>query len=130
MENVFLEAIKQKVRFATGRGLCSTEDLFDLPLKKLDAMAVQLDGEVGERKTFLANPDAKVSSEQKLLALQLEVLKAVIEIKQADNAAALAASKKRAQKQFLEGLKEKKQLAQMEDLSIEDIDKQLAELDA
>lgn len=130
MSNVFLTATKIKLRFPSGRGQLATEDLWDLSLKKLDEMAVAIDASVGERKTFLANPDTQVTLEQAEQSLRLEVLKEVIKTKQDENSAALAASKKRAHKEFLKSLKEKKQLAQMEDLSIEDIDKQLAELEA
>jgi hypothetical protein len=126
----FVAATKTKLRFAAA-GHISAEDLWDLPLNKLDEMAIEIDGELsGSRKSFLANPDRRVTIAQQQDALRLEVLKLVIETKQAENAAKREAADKRARKEFLERLLEKKKIDQLESLSAEDIEKELASIEA
>jgi hypothetical protein len=60
--------------------------------------------------------------------LRLEIVKFVIDTKQTENKAAVAASLNRRQREFLLGLKEKRQIDAMESLTIEEIDAQLAAL--
>lgn len=125
VNNVFIEASKRKLRFSANGMLCA-EDLWDLPLTKLDTMAVDIDTELGKsRKSFLANPDTPKNVEDEL---RLEVLKVVIEMKQAENSAKLTAAKLKARKEFLERLLEQKRINQLESLPIEEIEKQLTEL--
>jgi siroheme synthase (precorrin-2 oxidase/ferrochelatase) len=126
----FVEATKTKLRFSVN-GQLSVEDLWDLPLNKLDEMAVAIDAEQsGSRKSFLANPDRKVTIAQQQDALRLEVLKQVIETKQAENTAKREAADKRQRKEFLQRLLDKKKIDQLESLSAEDIEKELAAMEA
>lgn len=125
----FVEATKTKLRFY-GAGQLAAEDLWDLPLNKLNEMAVELDGILaGPRKSFLPETDKKQNPEQKQQALRLEVLKLIIEIKLAEQAAKRADSVKSARRQFLQGLLEKKRIDQLESLSAEEIEKELAALE-
>lgn len=131
MDNThFAIAAKNKLRFSTSRGQLSTEDLYDLSLKDLDRLAVAIDAEIGtDRKTFLANADSTPASKSRVEnELRLEILKAVIEDKQADNAAKRAAAEKKSRVEFLKNLREKKEIDKLETLSIEEIDAQLAAL--
>ncbi len=126
----FVEATKNKLRFST-KGEIATEDLWDLPLVKLDEMAITIDNELtGTRKSFLANPDRQETLTQKNNELRLAVLKLIIDTKQAINSAKREASEKKARKDFLERLLEKKKIDQLESLSAEDIEKELAALEA
>lgn len=126
----FVEASKNKLRFSAN-GQLSVEDLWDLPLTKLDEMAIDIDSELtGSRKSFLANPDRRVTIAQQQDALRLEVLKQVIETKQAENSAKREAADKRARKEFLQRLLEKKKIDQLESLSAEDIEKELEAIEA
>lgn len=129
--NTFLAATKCKLRFAL-RGQLSTEDLWDLSLKDLDTLAVAADAAVTQSggKTFLANPDRRITADRAEQTLRLEVLKAVIETKQAENADKVAKTALRARREFLEGLLQKKQIDQLEGLSVEEIQAQLAALNA
>ncbi len=125
----FIAATKAKLRFAIN-GHIAIEDLWDLPLSKLDEMAVAIDSELSKtRKSFLENPDRKAAATQEEDALRLEVLKLVIETKQNENKAKREASAKRARREFLERIREKREIDQLESLSIEDIDRELAALD-
>lgn len=127
--NVFLEATKRKLRFITPNGHLSTEDLWDLPLTKLDEMAVTIDESlVGDRKSFRRNPDRKVTAQQAENRLRLDVLTEVIQAKEEDNARKVAAADKRARIEFLERLRDKKAMEQLEAKDLAEIEKELAEL--
>ena len=127
--SVFFTAAKQKLRFNSSNGHLQAEDLWDLPLKKLDEMAVAIDATLGKtRKSFLENPDPKSSAVQVADELRMEVLKAVIADKQDENKAKREAADKSARRESLKGLLEKKKIDQLESLSAEDIEKELAAL--
>lgn len=129
----FVLASRMKLRFPTSRGHLQVDDLWDLSLKDLDAMAVATDAAIENTggKTFLENPDTRrPSTERTTRTVALDVLKLVIEIKQAENKERLAKSALNARRQFLMGLKEKKQIDALESLSVEEIDAQLTALGA
>lgn len=129
MENLFIQASKLQLRFSSSKGLLSTEDLWTLSLRDLDKMAVKIHSTVSSgSSSFLKNPNRNETAEHKEQKLRLEILKAVIDIKQNENEAKLEKSKTEAQKTFLKDLLQKKKLEEMESLSTEDIEKQLAAL--
>lgn len=131
MSDSFIAASRGKLRFESGRGLLTVEDLWDLNLKSLDGIAVAVDEQLTPRsKSFLENPDKKADQEQALNELRLEILKTVIEVKQTENKAARAAADKAKQLEFLKGLREKKQIAALEGLALEDIDAQIAAIES
>lgn len=126
----FKDATKRKLRFNIGQGHASTEDLWDMTLKSLDEAAVAIDTELGKtRKSFLDNPDRVATAAKADNELRLEVLKGVIETKQADNAAKRSAADKAARKAFLLNIQQKKRIDQLESFSMEDIEKELKALD-
>lgn len=128
--NHFLAASRCQLRFATTRGLITTEDLWQLSLKNLDAIAVSVDGELSKtsRKSFLENPDPKVDAAAKENELRMEILKEIISIRQEENKASLAESVRVRQKAFLKDLLEKKKIGAMESKTIEEIEAELAAL--
>lgn len=127
--NLFIQAAKSKLRFNTNKGQLTTEDLFDLSLKSLDTVGQVIISELKPGSTsLLENPDPRVSAATAENELRLEIIKFVIETKQTENKAAVAASLNRRQREFLEGLKEKRQIDAMESLTLEEIDAQLAAL--
>lgn len=127
--NVFKEAARRKLRFNTGTGLITSEDLWDLPLVKLDAMAVKLDeGQASGSKSFRRNPDRKINTQQLEDRLRIQVIAEVIASKEDENEAKATAADKKARTEFLERLLEKKRLDQLEGLSTEEIEKELAAL--
>jgi hypothetical protein len=125
--DLFIIATRKKFRFDSTKGGLTSEDLFDLNLTALDTIAVSLDEKIQKlgRKSFVQKKVASTSD----LETQLEIVKYVIETKQAEDEARKTREKNAAQRQFLTGLKEKKQMAALESLSLEDIDKQLASLE-
>ena len=123
---MLVAAAKKKFRFNSGKGLCTVEDLFDLPLTTLDIIAVALDEEVQKagRKSFIATKSASTTE----ASTKLEILKLVIEDKQAAAEAAKVRAEKASQKSFLTSLLEKKKMEPSEGLSLDDIKAQLANL--
>lgn len=126
---LFVAASRCKLRIPTTKGPLAVEDLWDLSLKSLDEIAVKLDAKIQpSRKSFLDNPDPKKDAQAEADMLALEIIKVIIGIKQEENKAAREASSKAAQIAFLRGLKEKKRMEALEGLSMEEIDKQITEL--
>lgn len=80
MEN-FKLASQQKVRFQTNRGSLSTEQLWDLSLTELDALAVSLEAQHKEsgKKSFLTKSSAKDKTAKLRFDVVLEVLTTKVE---------------------------------------------------
>ena len=82
--NIFEYAAKNKLRFATERGLLTAEDLFDIKLSNqagpsLDKIAISLDEELSKtEKSFVK----KVTPQNKELQIKLDIVKHVISVKQ------------------------------------------------
>lgn len=129
-DQLFLAASRRQLRFATTRGHLTVEDLWSLTLKQLDTLAVSIDEQVkpGGRKTFLENPDAKASEADADNKLRLDILTTIIGIKQDENKTAHAETAKRRQKEFLKDLLERKKIGEMEAMTTEQIEAQLAAL--
>lgn len=124
--NLFVTAAIKKYRFDTSRGQALTEDLFELNLESLDKIAVNLDEQIQKagKKSFIGKRlDSTGELENKL-----EIVKFVIEYKQEKAEAAKNRAAKAEQKAFLLDLKRRKEVAALENLSTEEIDKQLAAL--
>ncbi len=140
MTNLIEQGIKSRLRFAF-RGSLSVEDVYQLPLidparnKKnvdpatfmdLEALALSLHNQIQE--TSAISFVAKKTVEADLLTLRFDIVKHIIEVKLAEEAAAKASADKNAKKQVLLGLLEQKKTEQMGTLTIEQIQAQLAEL--
>lgn len=126
INSLFIEAARKKVRFGTTRGQLSVEDLWDLSLDTLDTIAIQLSELVAKaaRKSFITDaPKADAD-----LTLQFDLVKHVIDVRLAENKAAKIAADQRAQVEFLKGLLQRKQLAELESMTPEAIKLKLAEL--
>lgn len=129
MENKFAKAANSKLRFSTNKGLLATEDLYDLSLKSLDTLGQAIIAELQPVcSSLLENPDLRVTTATAANELRLEIVKFVISAKETENKAACLAGTTRRQREFLQGLKEKRQIDAMESLTIEEIDAQLAAL--
>lgn len=128
ISNPFLQATKQNLRFATSRGFLTTEDLWALSLRDLDSLALHVDAQINAapKKSFITET-VKADSED---VLRLEILKAVIADKIADRDAAKIRADKRARQTFLKDLIEKKKADELGNLSLDDLQKQLAEASA
>jgi hypothetical protein len=125
--DMFILATRKKFRFESTKGSLTVEDVFDLNLTALDKIAVALDDKIQQlgRKTFIDKRPASSTD----LETQLEIIKYVIETKQKEDEERKLKQVKAEQKEFLKTLREKKQLAQLEGMSLEEIEKQLASLE-
>jgi len=101
MEN-FKLASQQKLRFQTNKGLLSPEQLWDLSLEDLDALAVSLETEHKEsgKKSFLVKTSAKDKTAKLRFDVVLDVLNTKVEAEQA----ALAERERKANNEKIIGI--------------------------
>lgn len=127
MSTLLFTASKKKYRFASNKGALTVEDLFDMSLPALDAIAINIDEQISKlgRKSFVNKATATNTD----LSNQLEIVKMVIEHKQAEDEARKTRAAKEASRAFLGELKKKKELEQLEGMSMEEIQKQLDALE-
>lgn len=78
-KNIFEQASKQKLRFASSRGQITTEDLWDLSLEDLDTIAKTLNKQVKEssEESFIK----KQTTADRKATLKLEVVVSIINTK-------------------------------------------------
>lgn len=126
MTNLFEQASRLKLRFDTTKGLLTTEDLWDLPLKavrkeaNLDDLAKALYKEVKEAEEPSFVEDKSPASEK--LDLMFELVKYIINVKKAEEAARKQeAAKAESRQEILELIHEKKKEAR-KNLSIEELE--------
>lgn len=131
MDNIFEKASRLKIRFSTARGLLSTEDLWRLPLTgtvSLDSIAIDLDQQIkATATTSFVNTEKKPDVE---LQVAFEIVKHVIKVRQTENEARNNAALRRARKQRLLEVLEDKQNKALSDKSVEDLQREIAEIDA
>ena len=125
VENIFEYATRNKVRFSF-RGLISVEDLWDLSLTNLDAIYKDLkkQSKQSEEESLL---NIK-TQEDELLNVQIEIVKYIVSVKLAEKEAREKASAKKAQKQKIMSIIAAKQDEELQNSSIDDLQKMLDEL--
>jgi len=128
--DLFTEAVKTGVSFSTERGQLLPQQVWQLPLTgnngfNLDTISRSLLKKVRsvEEKSLVTEVKVDTTDE-----LRLEILKFIIKDKQEDQEASKLALANKQKKQQLLALKANKQTEALNNLSEEDIDKQLAEL--
>lgn len=123
---MYKEASKMKLRFATVKGNLSVEDLWDLSLTTLDKLAVAIDEQISKnpKKSFISEstPEDKVSK------LKLDILKDIISTKLEEKAKKDSEKQKISERNKLLEILAKKEEASLENLSIEELKKKIAEL--
>lgn len=133
--NIYKDATKKHIRFNVGRLTNLTvEDVWNLPLTgnggtNLDALAIALNDQLKDDapKSFVG--DTRVSATAKDAQLKFDIVLDIIKTKQDEIKQATEAAVKSATIQQLRELKAKKNLEKFNDMSIEEIDEQLAELE-
>jgi hypothetical protein len=129
MNDLFLAASRRQLRFTTSRGHITTEDLWSLSLQSLNSIGQFVIANLKPgTESLLENPDERATQAEEDEKLRLEIIKAVIKIKQDENKAKLAESTKASQRQFIKELLEKKKIGAMESMSEEELQAQLAAL--
>ena len=133
MENLFLQATREKFRFQSNKGDLSVEQLWDLPLTSrtgfdLDtvAKAVNADLKASNEESFVnVNNNPAVSR----LQAKLEVVKAIIEVKLAQAEATKKRAEKAAERQRLMEVLHSKKDQELQGLSVEEIERRLSQLE-
>ena len=133
MDNLFLQATREKFRFESPKGDLSVEQLWDLPLTSrtgfdLDtvAKAVNADLKASNEESFVnVNNNPAVSR----LQAKLEVVKAIIEVKLAQVEATKKRAEKAAERQRLMEVLHSKKDQELQGLSVEEIERRLSQLE-
>lgn len=122
---LFETATRNKMRFPF-RGMISVEDLWDLSLTNLDSVFKTLNAEAKkpEEESLLETK----SKENEELSNKIEIVKYIVNIKLEEKKTRENARKNAEMKQRLLEIKAKRQDAALENMSDEDLDKMLAEL--
>jgi hypothetical protein len=126
MEN-YKEVIRKKTRFTTAKGQLSVEQLWDLSINDLDALAVSLDDsyEKSKGKSFVQKRTVK----DKELKLQLDVVLDILNTKvEESELAKLKAERKEHNQKILKLIEDKKDKA-LEGKSIKELTAMLEEED-
>ena len=122
---MFEKATKNHLRFKVDNGVVSAEDLWDLTLTKLDVIAKALRKELREEDdSFIDN-----SKSNELLELKFEVVKRVIAVKLEEREALAQKRSNAAKKQKLLQIIEEKKTGALHEMTVEDLEKELAILD-
>lgn len=82
--DIYKDAAKAKLRVSTNKGLLSSEQLFELSIEELDALAVQLDEAYKEsgKKSFLEKKSVKDKGVKLAFDVVFDVLQTKIEEKE------------------------------------------------
>ena len=126
---MYLQAARLKLRFPSGKGELSVEDLFDLPLSSSNRASLDDTTKEVNRQLKEAGEESFVTTTTKVnsvLQLKLDILKDVISIKLAENLAATFAKKNAEQRKLIMSLIEQKKQGQLAEMSVEDLEKMLA----
>lgn len=124
-ENLFESATRSKMRFPF-KGMISVEDLWDLSLTNLDSVFKTLNAEVKRsEEESLLNTKSKEDEE---ISNKIEIVKYIVSVKLDEKKKREDAKKNAEMRQRLLEIKAKRQDAALENMSDEDLDKMLAEL--
>jgi len=122
---MFEQAARTKLRFPY-KGICSSEDLFDLTPQQLDSIFRVLNNErkALEQESLLAVK----SRDTETLDLQLAIVRRVVEIKLAEQEDNKARREKAAQRQKLLAILANKQDEELQGKSVEEIQRMIDSL--
>lgn len=129
--HIFEQASILKLRFNTGKGVISTEELWDLPLQSktgqlnLDDLARIISKTLRDDNVESFVAPATTTAARRLDTLRLDILKHIINAKQAENASKLDAAAKKAERERLTALLAKRQEAALEGLSEEELKRRI-----
>lgn len=122
---MFEQATRMKLRFEH-KGVCSVEDLWDLPLEDLDEMYRVLNRQLKETKE-----DSLLGQKEetdKILDLKVEILKHIVKVRLDEQKAREDDSLRRARKQQLMEIIARKQDEELEGKSIEELNELISNL--
>ena len=121
--DIFKYAVKNKLRF-NYKGVCTVEDLYDIPLSGLDKMYGELKK---QQKNFgedsLLN---KKSSEEKEIGIKIEIVESIVADRLADIEKAKKVQQTRERNRRIAQIIADKEDAALNDMSLEDLKAMLA----
>ena len=125
MENMFEYATRNKVRFPF-KGQISVEDLWDLRTDDLDTVFKTLDRQVKQSKeeSLLTTKTA----EDTALDIQIAIVKHIFDIKMQEANARLLDKERKAQKQKIMAILANKQEQELQNKSVDELQKMLEEI--
>lgn len=125
-KNMFEVATRTKMRFPF-KGMVSAEDLWDLSVQNLDKVFKTLNSQRKEaQEESLLNVK---SSEDEVLDTQIAIVKYIFDVKLDEQAARVKAAENKEKKQKIMALMAKKDDEAMENMSKEELQKLLDELE-
>lgn len=126
--NIFERASRAKLRFESGKGQLSTEDLWTLSLTSLDSIARNVNKKIKDQgeESFIEEKSNEDTEE----VLRLDILKHVINSKKTSIEAAKKASETKAQIEQLQNLLLVKKTEELSKLSPAEIEEKLNALKA
>lgn len=123
--NLFEIATRRKYRFATNKGSLSVEDLWDLSSTQLDATYRAMTKELREQGgESLMQKD----NDNTVLTDKIEIIKHIFLVKKEEAAARRAAEENRNKRQRIMEILEQKRDASLQNMSEEDLQKMLNDL--
>lgn len=122
---MFEKASRLKLRF-NYKGLCTAEDLWDLPLRSLDSIFKELNAQLRTQKE--ESLLEKRSQADELLDLAISIVKHVVEVRLQEQKEREAAGEKAAHKQKLLGIIADKQDTELREMPLDELKKLVEDL--
>lgn len=124
MEKIFEQASRMKIRFAH-KGVCSVEDLWDMPLSSVDAIFKSLNKEAKEQDEESLLEPKTVNNTR--LSVALAIVKHVVSVRLQERDAAERAKANADRKQTILGIIAEKQNENLKNMPIEELQKLVSE---
>ena len=124
MEKLFESATRNKIRFGY-RGMISTEDLWDLGVEELDGISKNLMAENKDSETESLLSEKRANP---ILETKIEIVKYIFGVKIEEAKAAEQRAENAAKKQKILAILARKQDAELENKSAEELEKLIADL--
>lgn len=122
---LFVFATRTKMRFPY-RGMISVEDLWDLSVQELDKIYKTLNTKAKEQKE---DSLLEKSSEDEVLAAQIDIVKYIVNVKLKEKEIAKTAKERKEKKEKIMSIIANKQDAALQEKSVEELAKMLDDLD-
>jgi hypothetical protein len=125
---MFEQASRLRLRFGTERGQLSVEELWQLPLTgevSLDAIAIELDKQTQSTSKSFVNPEHMTDP---VVQLRFDIVQHVILVRLAEKKKADEARETAAKKQKLLGILARREDAELEGSSPDELRRMIAEL--
>lgn len=123
-EKMFEMAIREKLRF-NYKGLCTTEDLWDLSVKALDSIYKELKSQLKQQEDSLLEEKNTID---KTVQLRIDIVTYIVKTKLEEKKIKEDAIIKAERKQKILGIIASKQDAALSEMSIDDLTKLVNEL--